>query len=74
MTIETKSIQTNRIRALNDDLRQNLGKGRAVMTCGVAALGAEAVAPQRTPLWAISDISQCRKTARLFAVVGMEKN
>jgi len=44
MTIETKSTQTERIRTLNDDLRQNLGKGRAVMTCGVAALGAEAVA------------------------------
>ena len=44
MTIENKSTQTDRIRALNDDLRQNLGKGTAVMTCGIAALGAEAVA------------------------------
>ena len=44
MTTETKFNQTERIRALNDDLRQNLGHGRAVMTCGVAALGAEAVA------------------------------
>jgi hypothetical protein len=38
--------QTDRIRALNDDLRQNIscGRSRAVMTAGVAALGAEAVA------------------------------
>jgi len=38
MTTETKFNQTERIRALNDDLRQNLGRGRAVMTPGVAAL------------------------------------
>ena len=44
MTTETKFNQTDRIRALNDDLRQNLGHGRAVMTPGVAALGPEAVA------------------------------
>ncbi len=44
MTTKTKSHQTERIRALNDDLRQNLGHGRAVMTPGVAALGPEAVA------------------------------
>ena len=44
MTTETKSTHTNRIRTLNDELRQNLGKGKAVMTCGVAALAAEAVA------------------------------
>ncbi len=44
MTIETKSTQTDRIRALNDQLRHNLSGGIAVMTCGVAALGAEAVA------------------------------
>ena len=38
--------QADRIRALNDDLRQNISRGRAhaVMTTGVAALGAEAVA------------------------------
>jgi hypothetical protein len=37
----TKADQT---RALNDELRHNLGKGTAVMTRGVASLGAEAVA------------------------------
>ncbi len=36
MTTKTKSHQTERIRALNDDLRQNLGHGRAVMTPGAA--------------------------------------
>jgi len=44
MTIESKSTQTERIRALNDRLRQNFSEGTAVLTCGVAALGAEAVA------------------------------
>jgi hypothetical protein len=33
-----------RIRALNDELRQNFAEGIAVMTPGIAALGAEAVA------------------------------
>jgi hypothetical protein len=32
------------IRALNDELRQNLTTGTAFLTTGVAALGAEAVA------------------------------
>ena len=36
--------KTQAIRALNDKLRQNLSTGTAVMTCGVAALGVEAVA------------------------------
>jgi uncharacterized protein DUF3768 len=36
--------KTARIRALNDGLRHNLSLGHAVMTTGVAALGAEAVA------------------------------
>jgi hypothetical protein len=36
--------KTQRIRALNDQLRQNLATGVAVMTPGVAALGEEATA------------------------------
>jgi hypothetical protein len=44
MTPGTKSTQTERIRNLNDELRHNLSEGAAVMTCGVAALGPEAVA------------------------------
>jgi hypothetical protein len=38
------ATNTDAIRALNDNLRQDLNTGRAVMTPGVAALGAEAVA------------------------------
>ena len=38
------TTKTEAIRALNDELRQNLSDGTAVMTAGVAALGAEAVA------------------------------
>jgi len=34
---------TEKIRELNDRLRQNLTEGTAVLTCGVAALGPEAV-------------------------------
>jgi hypothetical protein len=36
--------KTEQIRALNDALRHNFYEGAAVMTPGVAALGAEAVA------------------------------
>jgi hypothetical protein len=36
--------KTQRVRALNDQLRQNLATGVAVMTPGVAALGEEATA------------------------------
>jgi Protein of unknown function (DUF3768) len=36
-------MKTARIRALNDQLRQHLTGGMAVITPGVAALGAEAV-------------------------------
>jgi hypothetical protein len=35
--------RTQRIRALNDELRENLAGGVAVMTPGIAALGKEAV-------------------------------
>ena len=38
------TTKTEAIRALNDELRQNLTTGTALMTAGVAALGAEAVA------------------------------
>jgi Protein of unknown function (DUF3768) len=38
------STKTARIRALNDELRQNFAEGIAVMTPGIAALGGEAVA------------------------------
>ena len=44
MTTEIKSTQTARIRALNDELRKYFSQGHAVMTTGIAALGAEAVA------------------------------
>jgi Protein of unknown function (DUF3768) len=38
------TTKTEAIRALNDNLRQNLTVGTAFITVGVAALGAEAVA------------------------------
>jgi len=44
MATDTKQTKTELIRALNDRLRQNFSEGTAVMTCGVAALGGEAVA------------------------------
>lgn len=36
--------QTDKIRRLNDELRKNFSSGTAVLTPGIAALGAEAVA------------------------------
>jgi hypothetical protein len=44
MSDQHSSSTNEQIRSLNDRLRQNLSEGTAVMTCGVAALGAEAVA------------------------------
>jgi Protein of unknown function (DUF3768) len=44
MTTEIKSTKTDLIRALNDELRKNFSQGHAVMTTGITALGAEAVA------------------------------
>jgi hypothetical protein len=38
------TTKTQQIQALNDQLRQSLSQGTAVMTTGIAALGAEAVA------------------------------
>jgi hypothetical protein len=38
------NLTTDRIRALNDDLRHDLTSGIAVITPGIAALGQEAVA------------------------------
>jgi hypothetical protein len=38
------TTKTEAIRAINDELRQNLTAGTALIATGVAALGAEAVA------------------------------
>jgi len=38
------TTKTEAIRTLNDELRQNLSAGTALITAGVAALGVEAVA------------------------------
>lgn len=44
MSKPIEPTQTDRIRALNDGLRQNLLNGHTVITNGVAALGPDAVA------------------------------
>jgi hypothetical protein len=38
------TTKTEQIRVLNDRLRQDFSEGTPVLTCGIAALGAEAVA------------------------------
>jgi hypothetical protein len=38
VTTEIKSAETDRIRALNDELRKDFNQGHAVMTTGIAAL------------------------------------
>jgi Protein of unknown function (DUF3768) len=44
MSTPAETNPTAKIRALNDELRHNFSRGRAVITAGVAALGPEAVA------------------------------
>lgn len=43
MSTPAETNQTAKIRALNDQLRHDFSRGHAVLTPGVAALGAEAV-------------------------------
>ena len=49
------SLDTDRIRTLNDELRQHLLGGGAVMTTGIAALGPEAVLRLVTTITAFDD-------------------
>ena len=51
-------VATNRIRALNDELRRNLPNCHAVMTTGIAALGPEAVARIVKTIAVYDDFSQ----------------
>jgi hypothetical protein len=44
MSMPSEPNHTDRIRALNDNLRRNFSNGQAVITVGVAALGSEVVA------------------------------
>ena len=52
------TTKTEQIRTLNDRLRQNFSEGTAVLTCGVAALGAEAVARVVKTIAVYDDFSQ----------------
>ena len=52
--------RTQRIRALNDQLRQNLATGVAVMTPGVAALGEEATARIIKTITVFDDFCQAK--------------
>ena len=58
MTQQAKSKPADRIRALNDALRQDLSLGRAFITPGVAGLGAEAVARIIKTIAVFDDFSQ----------------
>jgi Protein of unknown function (DUF3768) len=51
------SLDTDRIRMLNDDLRQHLYRGGAVMTPGIAQLGPKAVSRLVNVLAAFSDFT-----------------
>jgi hypothetical protein len=52
------STDTDSIRALNDELRQHLLGGGAVMTPGIAALGQEAVARLAQTIAVYDDFSE----------------
>jgi Protein of unknown function (DUF3768) len=52
------SADTDRIRMLNDELRQHLFTGGAIMTPGIAALGNEAVMRLVNAIAAFSDFSE----------------
>ena len=52
--------KTEQIRALNDALRHNFQQGTAVMTPGVAALGAEAVARIVKTIAVYDDFLSCQ--------------
>jgi hypothetical protein len=56
--------KTARIRALNDGLRQNFAEGIAVMTPGIAALGAEAVARIVKTVAVFDDFCHAQRPAR----------